>query len=33
VQEHALIFVYGPGKNGKSVFLSTVSSIMGVKSL
>jgi putative DNA primase/helicase len=29
VQEHALIFVYGPGKNGKSVFLSTVSSIMG----
>ena len=29
VQEHALIFVYGPGKNGKSVFLNTVSSILG----
>jgi putative DNA primase/helicase len=29
VQEHALIFVYGPGKNGKSVLLNTVSSILG----
>jgi putative DNA primase/helicase len=26
--EHALAFVYGPGKNGKSVFLNTVSRIM-----
>jgi putative DNA primase/helicase len=28
-QEHALIFVYGPGKNGKSVLLNTVASAMG----
>ncbi|NBB69097.1 MAG: hypothetical protein GVY33_02050 [Alphaproteobacteria bacterium] len=29
VREHALFFVYGPGGNGKSVFLNTVSHIMG----
>lgn len=28
-REHALIFLYGPGGNGKSVFLNTVSRIMG----
>jgi putative DNA primase/helicase len=28
-REHALIFVYGPGGNGKSVFLNVVTSIMG----
>ena len=28
VQEHALIFIYGPGKNGKSVFLNVVSSTL-----
>jgi len=28
-REHALAFVYGPGGNGKSVFLSTVSRIVG----
>jgi putative DNA primase/helicase len=28
-REHALIFVYGPGGNGKSVFLNSVSGIMG----
>lgn len=28
-QEHALLFIYGPGGNGKSVFLNTVSSILG----
>lgn len=27
-REHALIFLYGPGGNGKSVFLNTVSGIM-----
>lgn len=27
--EHALIFAYGPGGNGKSVFLNTVSHILG----
>ena len=27
--EHALVFVYGPGGSGKSVFLSTVASIVG----
>lgn len=27
--EHALIFLYGPGGNGKSVFLNTVAGIMG----
>ena len=28
-REHALIFLYGPGGNGKSVFLNTISGIMG----
>ncbi len=28
-REHALLFGYGPGGNGKSVFLNTVSRIMG----
>lgn len=28
-REHALLFVYGPGGNGKSVFLNTVTAIMG----
>ncbi len=28
-REHALIFLYGPGGNGKSVFLNTVTRIMG----
>lgn len=28
-REHALIFIYGPGGNGKSVFLNTVSRIAG----
>lgn len=28
-REHALIFLYGPGGNGKSVFLNTVGRIMG----
>jgi len=28
-REHALVFGYGPGGNGKSVFLSTVMGIMG----
>jgi putative DNA primase/helicase len=28
-REHALIFVYGPGGNGKSVFLNIVSAILG----
>lgn len=28
-QEHALFFFYGTGANGKSVFLNTVSSILG----
>lgn len=28
-REHALAFVYGPGGNGKSVFLNTVTGIMG----
>lgn len=27
--EHALAFVYGPGGNGKSVFLNTIAAIMG----
>lgn len=27
-QEHALVFVYGPGGNGKSVFLNTVTTIL-----
>ncbi len=29
VSEHALLFIYGPGGNGKSVFLNTVSAILG----
>jgi putative DNA primase/helicase len=29
IREHALVFVYGPGGNGKSVCLNTVASIMG----
>lgn len=28
-REHALIFLYGPGGNGKSVFLNTVTRLMG----
>lgn len=28
-REHALLFVYGPGGNGKSVFLNTVAGILG----
>lgn len=28
-QEHAMFFVYGPGGNGKSVFLNTVAGLMG----
>jgi putative DNA primase/helicase len=28
-REHALLFIYGPGGNGKSVFLNTVSRILG----
>ena len=28
-REHALLFVHGPGGNGKSVFLNTVSRILG----
>lgn len=27
--EHALLFIYGPGGNGKSVFLNTLSAILG----
>ena len=29
VSEHALFFIYGPGGNGKSVFLNTVTNIFG----
>jgi putative DNA primase/helicase len=29
VHEHVLVFLYGTGNNGKSVFISTVSGIMG----
>ena len=29
VSEHALFFIYGPGRNGKSVFLNILSFIMG----
>ncbi len=29
IQEHALLFVHGPGGNGKGVWLNTVSNIMG----
>lgn len=28
-REHALLFIYGPGGNGKSVFLNTIAGIMG----
>jgi putative DNA primase/helicase len=28
-REHALLFIYGPGGNGKSVFLSTIAGILG----
>jgi putative DNA primase/helicase len=28
-REHALVFVYGPGGNGKSVFLNVITGIMG----
>jgi putative DNA primase/helicase len=28
-REHALLFIYGPGGNGKSVFLNTVAAILG----
>lgn len=28
-REHALIFLFGPGKNGKSVFLNTIAGILG----
>jgi putative DNA primase/helicase len=28
-KEHALFFIFGPGKNGKSVFLNTASRILG----
>jgi putative DNA primase/helicase len=29
IREHALVFCYGPGGNGKSVLLNTISGIMG----
>ena len=29
IREHALLFIFGPGGNGKSVFLNTVSRILG----
>ena len=29
VQEHALVFIYGPGGTGKSVFLSVLSGVLG----
>jgi P4 family phage/plasmid primase-like protien len=29
IREHALLFVFGPGGNGKSVFLNTVSRVLG----
>ena len=29
VSEHALFFIYGPGGNGKSVFLNTLTSLLG----
>lgn len=28
-REHALLFIYGPGGNGKSVFLNTVAAVLG----
>jgi putative DNA primase/helicase len=30
IREHALFFIYGPGGNGKGVFLNTVSAAMGM---
>ena len=30
IREHALFFIYGPGGNGKGVFLNTVSAVMGM---
>ncbi len=30
ISEHALFFIYGPGGNGKGVFLNTISAIMGM---
>ena len=29
VREHALFFIYGPGGNGKGVFLNTITKVMG----
>lgn len=29
IREHALLFIYGPGGNGKSVFLNTLTGILG----
>lgn len=29
ISEHALFFIYGPGGNGKSVFLNTLTNILG----
>lgn len=29
ISEHALFFIYGPGGNGKSVFLNTINNILG----
>jgi putative DNA primase/helicase len=29
IREHALFFIYGPGGNGKGVFLNTISAVMG----
>jgi putative DNA primase/helicase len=29
VHEHAVVFLYGPGGNGKSVFLDTIADVMG----
>lgn len=29
ISEHALFFIYGPGGNGKSVFLNTITALMG----
>lgn len=29
IREHALFFVYGPGGNGKGVFLNTITKVLG----